>query len=212
MATDHSNVRFRTFDDLIDAFFDDPEVEAELLRRYETRAAVLVTDFTSMVRRTDAEGIAYALALARAAERAMEPAITAHGGEIVKRVADTFMAVFKTAPGALSAALDSAAAMREFNKDRTGHIGDGSRNDPIHPCIGLGWGDILVIPGTDIYGEEANRAFVLGEDVAAGREILATTRFVEVLSPLPQGVGSHRAPEEREAECGFAFHILSDHR
>lgn len=203
------DVRFLTFEELLERFFEEPGAEEELIRRYNTRAAVLATDFTSMIRRTDAEGIGYTLALARAAERAMQPAITAHGGEIIKRVADTFMAVFKTAPAALEAAVEAVAAMDDFNRTRTGTIGDGSRRDPIRPCVGLGWGEILVIPGIDLYGEEANRAFVLGEDVAEGNEILATTRFVEVIgAELPPGVSMPRAAAEREETAGFSFHVV----
>src|SRR6185503_16557513 len=145
--------RFLSFDDLLDAFFQDAAAESELRRRYATRAAVLVVDFDGMVRRTDAEGIGYALALARAAEREMRPAIEARSGQVVKRVADTFIAVLPNPAAALDAAL---GAMRAFNASRTGAIGDHSRNDPIRPCMGLGYGDVLVIPGTDVYGEEAN--------------------------------------------------------
>jgi adenylate cyclase len=165
-----------------------------------------------MVRRTDAEGIAYALALARAAERAMRPDIEARAGQVVKRVADTFIAVLPDPVSALAAALSSLRAMRMFNASRTGAIGDRSRNDPIRPCMGLGYGDLLVIPGADVYGEEANRAFVLGEDVADGGELLVTSQFLEALGRLPDGIGAQNAPHERESDVGFAWHVVQDHR
>jgi class 3 adenylate cyclase len=204
--------RFLSFDDLLDAFFRDPAAEGELARRYATRAAVLVVDFDGMVRRTDVEGIAYALALARAAERVMRPAIEARAGQVVKRVADTFIAVLPSPAVALDAALEALTAMRAFNRSRTGAIGDHSRNDPIRPCMGLGYGDVLVIPGTDVYGEEANRAFVLGEDVADGGELLVTSRFLEALGELPPGIGAQQAPHDREHDVGFAWHVVQDFR
>jgi len=204
--------RFLSFDDLLDAFFQDAAAESELQRRYATRAAVLVVDFDGMVRRTDAEGIGYALALSRAAERAMRPAIEARGGQVVKRIADTFIAVLPDPVSALAAALESIGAMRAFNASRTGVIGDGSRNDAIRPCMGLGYGDLLVIPGADVYGEEANRAFVLGEDVAHGGELLVTTQFLEALGELPDGIGAQHAPHERESDVGFAWHVVQDFR
>src|SRR4030095_1843970 len=112
--------RFLSFDDLLDAFFQDPAAESELRRRYATRAAVLVVDFDGMVRRTDAEGSGSALALARAAERVMRPAIEARAGQVVKRVADTFIAVLPDPVSALAAALESLRALRAFNSSGTG--------------------------------------------------------------------------------------------
>lgn len=203
---------FSDFDSLILRAATDPSAESELQRRYLHRAAVLVVDFSGMVRRTDADGIIYALALARQAEAAMGPAFQAHGGQIIKRVADTAFVVFSDAPAALRAALDAQRALRAFNRPRTGRIGDGQRNDPIHGCIGLGFGPTLVIPGEDLYGPEVNRAFVLGEDVADDGEILCSEDFLAAVSPLPGGVGVHRAPAARAEEAGFPFHILRDYR
>jgi adenylate cyclase len=203
---------FSDFDQLLSQAWGDPAVEAELQRRYLTQAAILVVDFTGMVRRTDAEGIIYALALARRAEREVAAAVQARGGQIVKRVADTAFAVFEEASAALLAALDGHRALHEFNRERTGQLGDGSRNEPIHACIGLGFGSTLVIPDQDLYGAEVNRAFVLGEDVARAGEILCSPDFATACSPLPAGVGAHRAPAAREEEAGFPFLVLRDYR
>jgi class 3 adenylate cyclase len=203
---------FLTFDELLDRSLDDPNAEAELERRYRQTAAILVVDYTSMVHRTDHHGIVYALSLARRAERVMHPAVEAHDGEVVKRVADSWFAVFPDPARALGALLDGMAALREFNAPRTGSIDDGSRNEPIYACAGLAFGASLVLPGTDLYGEEVNRAFVLGEDTARASETLVTDAFLGALGPPPQGVGVHRAPGDRVAEVGFPFHIVADYR
>ncbi len=171
-----------------------------------------MVDFTHMVHRSDADGIVYALALARRAEEVMRPAVERHGGEIVKRVADTWFGVFGEPAGALAAVLDGMKALAGFNATRTGRLGDGTRNEPIHACAGLGWGSALVLPGADIYGEEVNRAFVLGEDTAAGGEILCTSAFLEGIGAPPEGVGVFRAQADRVAEVGFDFHVMRDYR
>lgn len=207
-----ANPAFLTFDRLLDRALTDPEAEAEIARRYKRDAAVMVVDFTSMVRRTDAEGIVYALALANAAKRVVEPAVRESGGEVIKQVADTFFVVFNAAPPALAAALGCLDALAQFNQDRTGHIGDGTRTDPIHPCVGLAFGDTLIIPGENLYGAEVNRAFVLGEDVAGAREVLCSPAFLRALGAPPAGIGAHRAPADREDEAGFPFHVLRDYR
>lgn len=205
------DLAFLTFDQLLDAYFAREGVEEELQRRYGRVAAVLVTDFTSMVARTDAHGVGYALALAAAAQRAIAPALAEYGGVSVKQVADTSFVVFDDPARALLAALDAQRALAAFNSGRSGHVGH-DRNAPIRGCMGLGHGPALLLPGRDVFGPEVNRAFVLGEDVARGGEVLATEAFVQALGALPEGVGAFRGPAEREVEAGFPFHVLGDYR
>ena len=203
---------FLTFDALLREAYVRPEAGEEIRRRYETRAAILVSDFTGMVKRTDADGIIYALSLARHVEDLMASAFSAEDGQIVKAVADTIFVVFRDPGAALRAALEAQARVHRFNHGRTGRYGDGTRSDPIHACMGLGFGDALVIPGQNLYGPEVNRAFVLGEDVAEGEEVLVTEAFLAAHGPLPEGVGSFIAPAERRTHAGFPFHVVKDYR
>jgi class 3 adenylate cyclase len=207
-----NDLSFLPFDQLLEQFFTRPGVEAELERRYATQAAILVTDFTEMAARTDAHGIGYALALAAAAWRAMRPVIGARGGVEIKQVADTLFAVFDDPAAALLAALDAQRALDVFNAGRVGHVGHADRNDPIRGCMGLGFGRALVVPGRDVFGPEVNRAFILGEDIARGGEILVTDALLRAVGPLPSGVGAFRAPAEREVEAGCPFHVVADYR
>jgi class 3 adenylate cyclase len=200
------------FDALLEAFFEDPSAEEELYRRYRCTTAILVVDLSSMVARSDAEGVAYALALARRVERRAAPLIARAGGTIIKRVADTWFAVFPEAGPALDAAFDVHRDLEDFNRDRHGHIGDHSRREPIYAGMGLGWGEALLIPGVDIYGEEVNRAFVLGEDVASSRQTLITPAFRAALGGVPLGVGIFEAPQDGVEAAGFAFLVASDYR
>lgn len=203
---------FLTFDELLDRSLDDPRAEAELERRYRQTAAILVVDYTDMVHRSDHHGIVYALSLARRAERVMRPAVVAHDGEIVKRVADSWFAVFPDPARALAGLLEGRRALHAFNAGRTGAMDDGSRNEPIHACAGLAYGASLVLPGEDLYGEEVNRAFVLGEDTARADEVLVTESFLAALGDPPDGVGVHRAPGDRVKDVGFPFHVVADYR
>ena len=207
-----ANPGFLTFDQLLDEALSNPAAEAELARRYQRDAAILVVDFTSMVHRTEHEGIVYALALARAAENHMKHAVLQHDGEVVKQVADSFFAAFATPAQALAAALDGIAAMRDFNAPRTGTLDDGQRNDPIYPCVGLGYGPSLIIPGENLFGDEVNRAFVLGEDTARANEVLCSPAFLAALGTLPSGLGAHVAPADRQEAAGFPFHVVRDFR
>ncbi len=44
----------------------------------------------------------------------------------------------------------------------------------IYLCIGIGYGDVLMLEGEDMYGSEFNLASKLGEDLAQQGEILLT--------------------------------------
>ncbi len=197
---------------LVDRVVDDPEASALLHARFDRTVATLVVDYTAMVKRTDAHGIAYALGLARAATRVMMPTLEARGAVTVKTVADTVFCIFESPHEALLGALDARAALQTFNVGRTGCLAHRERNDAIHPCMGLGHGPTLVVPKVDLFGAETNRAFVLGEDVAEANEILLSERFLAAVSPLPSGVGAFHAPADRVAEAGFPFHVLADYR
>lgn len=196
---------------LIDQVLHDPAAEAELQARFAQTVVTLVLDFTAMVRRTDAQGIATALAVARAATRAVLPELTGRGGQPVKSVADTIFCTFPTPQLALEAAFAAGRAATAFNADRAPGADPDSVHH-IHPCVGLGYGHALVIPGVDLYGAETNRAFVLGEDVAGAHEVLCTAAFLQALGPLPDGVGAFAAPAARATDAGFPFSVLRDYR
>ena len=198
-------------DELIKSALEFPEAAAELERRYGSDKAILVVDFSEMRARTDAFGIIHALATVRAALDAYRPALSAHSGAEVKTVADTLFASFDTPTAALAAALDGHVRMVAFNVGRVGDINSGVPGAPIHPRTGLGFGSVLVLPGT-IYGAEVNRAFTLGEDVGRDGEILASDCFASALGAPPVGVGVHASPHDRSEAAGFSFHVYTDYR
>ena len=203
-------LKFLNFDELIDRSLEDSGAIAELERRHRTEAAILVVDFTSMVKRTESAGIIYALARARSAFKAMQPAIQVHSGRVLKQVADTFFAVFPTPRQALFGALDGQIRLARFNHNRTGTFE--THHDAIEAGIGLGFGPCLLIPQQDIFGAEVNRAFVLGEDTAEPGEVLVTTAFLKALSSLPSGVGSFEVSTDRAHDTGFHFFQVRDYR
>ncbi len=194
-----SDLAFLDFDQLVARAVTDPGAEAEAQRRFGTTAAIVVVDFTGMVRRTDERGIVYALGRARQAAAAL--ALT---GTRVKRVADTLFAVYDSPQRALVDALDAHARLRAAIPPDS--------EDPIQACIGVGYGPMLLIAGEDVFGPEVNRAFVLGEDVAGGGETLVTSAFLETVGDLPADVGAFRGPAEREKESGFPFFVVGDYR
>ena len=201
-----------SFDELMDASVENVDIHDEIIRRFRREVATLVVDFSSMRLRTDAFGIVHALMVQRAAMKAYTPSILRHGGSINKTVADTLFAVFEHPLDALKAAMAGNQRMVEFNKERTGDIHRRIPGAPIHPQVGLGWGESLVIAGENVHGAEVNRAFILGEDVASVKEILATEDFTAAIGVPPPGVGVFSAPHDRVDAIGFSFHIFRDYR
>ena len=134
---------------------------------------------------------------------AIQPAITTHGGQIIRPLADAFFATLPSPADALLAALDGQQALRRLHTDSPGAL---------HAGIGLGFGACLLVAGGDLFGEEVSRARVLGGDTALPGEVLATEAFRAGLGAVPDGVGSFRARHDRIHTTGFRFHQIRDYR
>jgi class 3 adenylate cyclase len=106
------------------------------------------------------------------------PAIEGRGGEIVKFIADDVMAAFPTPDAALAAALEIRAAIEV-------DLGVTQADMRFQVCIGIGYGPALHVPRTDLWGDEVNLAFKLGEDTAGPGEILLTERAFAALATQP---------------------------
>jgi len=199
------------FDDLLAGILADPAAEAALLAHHQIRAAVLVLGYSGSAQRLAADGPAYALALARAAERAFATAFDAADARLHRRLRDGLLLVFDTPLHALTAALDGLVALDGLNRGRTGTIGDGTRSDPITAAIGLGFGDLLLDPGQDATSAEVNHTLHLAGAATSG-EILATESFLAALGTPSLGVGTHRARTARISAVGLTFHEIRDYR
>lgn len=199
------------FEALLLASLRDPEAEAELYRHFSRPLAVLVAGFSQSRHRVEAEGPAYAAALARAAERAFLTPLELAEPRVVRRLRDGLLVAFDAPTTALEAAMNGLMALDDLNKDRRGQLGDRSRQEPIHVGLGLGFGEALVDPAPDLLGAEVNAAFHLAGAAGAG-EILGTDRFMAALGPLPSGVGAHRGRADRAHAIGMAFTVLRDYR
>ena len=92
------------------------------------------------------------------------PILEKHHGRCVKREADNHIYAFERASDAVAAAREIVTATRALDET----LGEDER---VYPCIGIGYGRVLEL-ADDVFGDEVNIAFKLGEDVATRREIL----------------------------------------
>jgi len=142
-------------------------IDSEIWAAFGRRAAVLVLDMSGFTRLTSAHGIIHFLSMVHQMEAAATPAVACNGGWVIKQQADNLFALFETSAAALEAALDILRAFAAINV-----IAPAER--AIYGCIGIGFGDLLVIDNEDLYGGEINLASKLGEDFAGVMEILLT--------------------------------------
>jgi adenylate cyclase len=148
------------------------EVEAQLWDKFGQRCAVFISDLSGFSRLTAKYSIVHFLSLIQLCCEQLVPIIRQHEGTLIKTTADNVYATFPDAGPALDASIAMQRHLKAFNEDR----------DPdfqIGLCIGVGYGDILVLGDRDFFGHQLNLAFKLGEDTAVWGEVLATTAAME---------------------------------
>lgn len=146
---------------------DREAVEAEIRARFEQRRAVVFTDLVGFSRRTDEFGIVHFLSLIHRKRELLAPVVEQRGGRIVKQEADSWLLLFETPGIAVTAMLECQRRCAEHNLGLAGP-------ERLELCVGIGWGELLVIGEHDVWGREVNVASRLGEDAARGGEILVS--------------------------------------
>jgi class 3 adenylate cyclase len=148
-----------------------PERLAEIDRRiHETFAethAVLVLDMCGFSRLTMRHGITHFLAMIHRLQGIVGPIVIARGGRVVKTEADNVFAVFPDVAPAVAAAGDIQERLRAANAFLP-------EDWDLHASLGIGYGELLMVDGEDLYGNEMNLASKLGEDVAGSGEVFLT--------------------------------------
>ncbi|MBM3554434.1 MAG: adenylate/guanylate cyclase domain-containing protein [Alphaproteobacteria bacterium] len=140
-------------------------VETRIRATYGRRAAVFVLDMSRFSLATRTHGILHYLGMIRRMQITTAPLVVASGGEVVKFEADNLFAIFPGVPAAVEAAIAInrvlAAGNTKVEDSRAVQVG-----------VGIAWGDILLVPGQDYFGDTVNLACKLGEDLAREGEIL----------------------------------------
>jgi class 3 adenylate cyclase len=129
--------------------------------------AVMFTDLAGFSRNVEEFGIIHFLQVIHEQRKHLLPIVASHDGILIKEDADSFLALFRRAQTALRCALAMQQACLEVNEHRL-------PEEQILLCVGLGYGRILRIGDTDVFGSEVNAASKLGEDTAKAYEVLVT--------------------------------------
>ena len=160
-----------TLDRLLDEMIEAPDRIGELARTIEqvfceTRA-IMVLDMSGFSRTTQRHGIAAFLLMVHQMKRLALPEIEDKAGLLVKAEADNLYCLFDRTDDAVRAA---RAIVRQLNAANL--ILPEDRR--LYASIGIGYGPVLNIDDSDLFGDEMNLTCKLGEDIAQRSEILLT--------------------------------------
>lgn len=142
-------------------------VDRKIWDLFGERWAVMFTDLSGFSRQVDEFGIIHFLQTIYESHRILVPVIEQHGGILLKLEGDSMLVIFRNVDEAIDAAINMERACHSYNRTR-------AAAEQILMCIGLGFGDVLRIGDTDVFGAEVNAASKLGEDTAESWEILVT--------------------------------------
>ena len=160
---------------------DREKVDRRIWDLFGERWAVMFTDLAGFSRQVAAFGIIHFLQIIHEQKRLLLPAVADNDGILIKVEADSFLILFKDPRKAVRAAIGMQRASIGYNRDR-------APEDRVPLCVGLGYGDVLRIGDSDVFGREVNSASKLGEDRAKAGEILITDAVRTAITDMA-GVG-----------------------
>jgi len=150
--------------------------ENELWEEFGEKHAVVVIDSSGFTRTTNKFGIIYFLSKLAQVRKLTIPIVEQHQCERYIMDADNFIGLFPTVQHAFDAVIEInvAITLQQIMLDD---------NDPFKISAGIGYGKLLVAGGHgEFFGAEINIASKLGEDVAAGGDIMLTQKAFAALN------------------------------
>ncbi len=146
---------------------DADAIDARIWDLFGETWTIMFTDLSGFSRHVARFGIIHFLKIIHEQKELLLPVVAAHDGILIKIEADSFLILYKRPERALACAVAMQHACQRVNKDR-------APEDMVLLCLGLGYGDILRIGDSDVFGAEVNAASKLGEDTATSNEILVS--------------------------------------
>lgn len=146
---------------------DRAAVDARIWSLFGETWAVMFTDLSGFSGHAAEFGIVHFLQVIYEAQRIFTPCVDRNDGLLMKVEGDSMLIIFRTVASALQCAIDMQRAAKDYNTGKP-------QEEHILQCIGLGYGPVLRIGDSDVFGREVNAASKLGEDIARPWEILVT--------------------------------------
>ncbi len=139
--------------------------------------AVMFTDLSGFSKKSAEFGIIHFLQTIYESERILIPIIEEYDGVLLKKEGDSLLIVFRNVNKAVQSAIAMQRELKKYNETK-------SEAEEVLLCLGIGYGKLLKIGDTDVFGEEVNFASKLGEDSAEPWEILVTESVKNAVSEV----------------------------
>jgi class 3 adenylate cyclase len=139
--------------------------------------AIMFTDLSGFSRSVADFGIIHFLQIIYESQRLLVPCIDDHDGILLKVEGDSMMVIFRQASKAVECAVTMQKKLKAYNYDKVDA-------EKVLLCVGLGYGKVLRIGDSDVFGAEVNAASKLGEDTARSWEILGTESVAENIKEM----------------------------
>jgi adenylate cyclase len=180
----------------------EPGVDAQAIERriwdlFGEHWAIVATDLAGFSRRVSEFGIVHFLQTIYEHKKVLFPIIEAHDGLLVKAEADSLILLFKRSELALECSIAMQHACQQLSARRV-------PEEQVLLCVGIGFGAVLRVGESDVYGEEVNAASKLGEDTARAGEILVTR---SVREQVGDRVGVTFEPLDAIVGCEQPFRV-----
>lgn len=153
---------------------DTAAIDRRIWDLFGERWAVMFTDLSGFSRRVAEFGITHFLQVIHEHRRLLYPMIEEHDGIVFGAHADSLLVMFRRPEVALDCAFAMQRECQRINQRRR-------PEEQILLCVGIGYGDVLRIGDSEVWGAEVNAASKLGEDTARSGEVLVTGAVRDVL-------------------------------
>ena len=154
------------------------QIEADIWQRFGVREAVFVLDMSGFSSLTARYGAVHYLSMVRRMHLALGEIVQSNDGNVVKFEADNCFGRFPSVAAAVRCAVEANERFAKMNVDTEDSY-------DIRVCVGIAFGDFLLVGGHDLFGDPVNRASRLGEDIAEPGEILVDLHNQAEIEDLP---------------------------
>jgi adenylate cyclase len=152
-------------------------VDRAIWERFGQRRAIMFTDLAGFSRQVEQFGILHFLHVIHEQRKLLFPILRAHGGTLLKEEGDSLLVVFDGMAASFACAVAMQHATLRHNIGRP-------PEEHVLLCLGLGFGDVLLVGSEDVWGREVNVASKLGEDTARAGEILLSGAAAAALGQI----------------------------
>lgn len=175
------------------------EIDQRIWDLFGEEWCVMMTDLAGFSRQVAEYGIIHFLQTINESERLLLPVIEQHEGFLLKTDGDSLLVIFRKPQKALQCVLVMQQVLIPYNEAKL-------EQERVHLCIGLGFGKILRVGNTEVFGAEVNAACKLGEDLAKQGETLVTGAFQQACAEF---VGAtYQKLEHAPAGTNSAYKVI----